>query len=220
MAALNGQIEVMRKLMISWNANVDAVDHQYGPVLNSAIISGNTDAVNLLLERDVRVNYGMNEVEVAPLAMSAFYSDMEMFSTILDKTGSNLTPEEFDKAMIWASAAGNLDILRKLLSFDHEHGAFQVSLFNASENQNWESCLLILRHPPAQGLDCDDVLKRAATGSETLDEVIQACWDNNENGISQVVLDECLYQATDREKRSTVELLLKFGANANATGVE
>ncbi|KAF3764164.1 hypothetical protein M406DRAFT_277649, partial [Cryphonectria parasitica EP155] len=49
MAAYNGQTAVMSKLITDWKANINAIDDQTGPILNAAILSGNTDAVNLLL---------------------------------------------------------------------------------------------------------------------------------------------------------------------------
>lgn len=221
MAAYNGQTEVMRKLIVDWKANINALCDE-GPVLNAAIVSGNTDAVNLLLEHEVRVNYGIDEVDVAPLAMSAYYSDLKMFSTILEKTQSKLTPEEFDKAMIWASAAGNLDVLKALLSFEHKHEAYQTSLSNATYWTNWEACLLILKHPPARGLDCEGLLTHACAeiANETLVEVIQACWDNSGESLSQEVRDRCLYEATDKEKESAVKLLLELRASPDAKGKE
>lgn len=220
MAAHNGQIEVMKRLIVDWKANINAIDDQTGPVLNAAIVSGNTDAVKLLLEHEVRVNYGIDEVPVAPLAMSAYYSDLKMFSTILDKTKSKLTTEEFDKALIWASAAGNLDILKILLTFEHDYAAYEASLMSATAEMNWEACLLILKHPPARGLDCDDILTTAEIANEMLVEVIQACWDNSDAGLSREILDKCLYSATDKEKESAVELLLKLGASPDAKGEE
>lgn len=221
MAAYNGQTEVMRKLIVDWKANINALYNE-GPVLNAAILSGNTDAVKLLLEHEVRINYGMGEVEVAPLAMSAYYSDLKMFSTILEKTKSKLTPEEFDKAIIWASAAGNLDVLRILLPFEHEHEAYQFSLLNATHRTKWDACLLILKHPAARGLDCEGLLTHACAeiANETLVEVIQACWDNSNKSLSQEVLDQCLYEATDKEKESAVRLLRKLGASPDAKGKE
>lgn len=225
MAAQNGQINIMRKLMLDWKANINAVDSDIGPVLNAAIISGNTDAVKLLLENGVELTYDedlLDKMEVAPpLVMSAYFSDIKMFSAILEGANDKLTPDAIDDAMISAATGGNLDILRTLLeSFEHEHEAFQGSLYAATAEANWEACLLILRHPPAQGLDCEELFQRAATGNEDLNEVLQACWGNNKSSISRSVLNDCLYEATDKEKESTVELLLQFGADANAPGRE
>lgn len=39
-------------------------------------------------------------------------------------------------------------------------------------------------------------------------------------GISQAILDEALYHATDNEYETTVRLLLKLGADPNASGEE
>ncbi|PSR84431.1 ankyrin repeat-containing domain protein [Coniella lustricola] len=228
MAAYNGQVDVMRKLINDWKADINAFNTISGPVLNAAIISGNTDAVELLLEHGVKLTYdeeihnGGNDEEVAPpLAMSAYHSDIKMFTAILDGAKEKLTPSMIAEAMESAAAAGNLDILRTLLeSFEHEQATFQICLESATEESNWDACLLLLQHPAAGVLDCQGLFTRAATGNEDLVELLQACWDNTHGDIPQGVLDECLYDATDKEKETTVELLLNFGADANATGKE
>lgn len=217
MAAFRGQTAVMKKLIVEWQANFDAVDDEEGPVINAAILSGSTDAVELLLQHSPKLNYDLGEVKVAPLAMLAYYSDLEMFDVVLEKA-EGLSPDEFDKALIWAAASDNLDILKRLLAFEHDHDVYQKGLMSATKESNWDSCLAILIHSAAQGLECNDLFTRAATGSETLIEVLEACWANSHEGINKQVLNTCLYEATDNEKESTVRLLLKFGADPNSTG--
>lgn len=222
MAASAGKIAVMRKLINDWKADVDAIDRKLGPVLNFAIMSGNTQAVSLLLEHDVRVNYDSDDFAslLPPLALSAYISNLEMFRTILKNAEGRLNPWEFNKALILASAAGNLDILDTVLEYDHDNGTYQSSLNAAVRNTRWDACLKILAHPKAQGLDCGELFERAATGSETtLIELLQACWENNREAVKGV-LDKCLYQAADNEKEPTVRLLLQLGANPDATGEE
>lgn len=85
MAASGGKIAVMRKLITDWKADVNAIDQKLGPVLNFAIMSGNTEAVSLLLEHDARVNYFDSDDITSllpPLALSALISNLEMFRTI------------------------------------------------------------------------------------------------------------------------------------------
>jgi len=107
-----------------------------------------------------------------------------------------------------------------MLGFDHEFNAFQASLECATDGTNWEACLLIPRHPPAHGLDCEKLLTMAATDDETLLEVMQACWDNKDGRFSHEVLDKCLYEATDKDQESTMQLLIRYGREQAQTRLE
>ncbi|PTB77125.1 ankyrin, partial [Trichoderma longibrachiatum ATCC 18648] len=51
--------------------------------------------------------------------------------------------------------------------------------------------------------------------------MLQLAWDYANGSISEETIGNALYNATDREKVSTVRLLLQsFGASPNATGEE
>ncbi|KAK3324113.1 ankyrin repeat-containing domain protein [Cercophora scortea] len=219
MAAYEGRVSVMQKL-ISWNADINVSPKNDISILSSAILSGNLDAAKMLLERNAKLRYGSENIAKSPLNMAVYSSDMNILNTILEAGANSLLPEDYDAALLQAcsKSGGSVEVVRRLLQFDHEPHAYQDSLKAAALQLQWDVALLLLKHQPAQGLDCDDVLFRAATGSETLLEVIQACWDNTDGKISKETLDNSLYEATDKEKESTMKPLLKLGADPDATG--
>ncbi|KAK3687468.1 ankyrin repeat-containing domain protein [Podospora appendiculata] len=219
MAAFAGRVAVMQKL-ISWNADINVSPANDISILSSAVLSGNLDAVKILMERNAKLRYDPQDIVKSPLSIAGYFSDMSILDTILEMGTNSLLHEDYDSALVRACFGGSVQIVHRLLTFDHEPSAYQKCLIYASFESHWDVVLLILKHQPAQGLDCDDLFGRAATGSETLLEVLQACWDNANGKISKEILDRCLYEATDNEKETTVKLLLKLGADPNATGEE
>jgi ankyrin repeat protein len=234
MAALSGNTETMSKLIL-WGANKDAVASSIGPVINGAIISGITEAVTMLIELGVKLSgqHGTDENEdhdqqesgdskepswEPPLPLAAMISDVSMFSTILEAGNESLTHMDLAKALFYASGSGRIEIVEKLLNYEHEPHNFQASLDSATEERNWDVVCLLLRR--CEGLDCDAAFKSAATGSENLLEVLEECWKHTGESIPEELLDSCLYTATDFEKEETVIKLLEFGADPNAPGEE
>jgi hypothetical protein len=70
-------------------------------------------------------------------------------------------------------------------------------------------------------LDCNGFFFEAATCSEPQDKMLEIAWEYADGSITAETLNNALYDATDREKDTTVEMLLnKFHANPNATGEE
>ncbi|KAK0704077.1 hypothetical protein B0T26DRAFT_681683 [Lasiosphaeria miniovina] len=226
MAALSGCTAVMAKLM-SWKANPDAVDAEMGPVVNAAILSGNTDAAKMLIDKGARLNYDdddgsddENEREWSPpLALAAEYSDLTMFDTILEAGAQSLGGDEYDKALVAAAVSGRVEVVGRLLQFNPSEASFQDALEAAHAESNWDVAKVLLRSAP-QPLDCDDLFETAATDAESLESVLQAVWEHTHHGVAQPLLDECLYAAADSEKEDTVKALLAMGASPDAPGDE
>ncbi|KAF3287277.1 hypothetical protein TWF970_007007 [Orbilia oligospora] len=218
MAAYKGHCRVMIKLL-DRGANPNALA-EGRPVINEAIVSGNLEAVQLLVEHGAILAQDDNDDDnPAPLALSALLSDLTMFTYLLDACADKIPHKEYNKALISSASAGRLEVTKRLLQFNHDVVTFQAALEAAADEENWEIVLLILES--SRGLDCDDVFSQIATSSEQQDRLLTAIWKHTNGVISQETIDESLYEAVDIEKESTVKLLLEeFGANANATGVE
>ncbi|KAI5859496.1 hypothetical protein GGS23DRAFT_320106 [Durotheca rogersii] len=217
MAAFGGHVEVMKKLLLR-GANANATSNDIGPVVNAAITSGNRAAVELLVEHGVSLTIDREDL-TAPLALSALLSDISMFEYLVEKYAAILPPEEYSKALVKAAEAGRVDVFKRLLDFEHAEEYFQDALDTAGSEWNWDIVVIILEK--RAGLNCDEVFYEAATGTEDQDSLLEVIWRYADGSISKEKLDESLYEATDTEKESTVKLLLqKFGANANATGLE
>ncbi|PQE14382.1 multiple ankyrin repeats single kh domain-containing protein [Rutstroemia sp. NJR-2017a BBW] len=215
-AAEKGHIEVMRKLILR-GASLNAYSEYSGYVINSAISSGNFTAVEVLVQHGVSLSIDRDDVET-PLEQAASLSDVSMLEYLMEKYADQLSPEEYSKALIAAAAAGSIEILNKLLPFQHSHNDYQAALDGAAEEGNWEitKALLEIR----ADLSCDKVFYEAATRTDNL-EVLEALWEYTKGNISGETLDQSLYETTDNMKTKTVQVLLeKFGADANAHGEE
>jgi ankyrin repeat protein len=217
MAALSGDEEIMSNL-ITRGANKDAVATSIGPVVNGAIMSGITKAVTMLIEEGVKLSGECSEDSpwLPPLSLAALISDISMFSAILDAGSESLTAKDRAAALCYASDSGRFEVVERLLGYDHEASVIQDSLDIATREKNWNVIPLLLRK--CEELECEGLFKEAATGSESLVELLEQCWKYSQGTISQGLLDNCLYTATDLEKEETVVKLLDFGADPNALG--
>ncbi|KAI0883239.1 uncharacterized protein GGS22DRAFT_168217 [Annulohypoxylon maeteangense] len=217
MAAFDGHVEVMKKLLLR-GANPNAIANDIGPVVNAAISSGNRACVELLVERGVSLTVEREDLQ-PPLAHAASLSDISMFGYLVEKYADKLPAEEYSKAFVKAAEAGRVEVFNKLLEFEHSQEYFQKALEAAIDDWNWDIVSILLEK--RTGLNCDNVFYEAATCSEPQDEFLEEIWKYTGGSISREMLNKTLYDATDREKESTVELLLKkFGADPNATGEE
>ncbi|KAK1489396.1 hypothetical protein CCUS01_03443 [Colletotrichum cuscutae] len=235
MAAYSGSVRTMSKL-IARGANKDACSANIGPVVNAAIFSGNSAAVTKLIKLGARLSFegwtGENTDQsessdennttseepswMPPLALAALISDVSMFNAIFEAAADNLTPNEHSKALIMASHSGRIEIVEKLLGYEHESHIFKASLEVATNEQNWDVIRLILKK--STGLDGKIPFRAASKDKEDLQDVLELCWEHADGSIGQEILDDCLYIATDLEKKETVEQLIKFGASCNALG--
>ncbi|KAI1377216.1 hypothetical protein F4677DRAFT_415636 [Hypoxylon crocopeplum] len=217
MAAFGGHVEVMKKLLLR-GANANATSNDIGPVVNAAISSGNRACVELLVERGVSLTLDRDDLQ-APLALAALLSDISMFEYLIEQYADKLPAEEYSKAFVKAAEAGRIEVFNKLLEFEHSQDYFQAALDAAGGEWNWDIVTILLEKRP--GLNCDGVFYEVATGTEPQDKLLQVLWEYTDKSISRETLNNSLYDATDREKGSTVELLLeKYGADPNATGDE
>ncbi|KAI1266477.1 hypothetical protein F5Y18DRAFT_359147 [Xylariaceae sp. FL1019] len=219
MAAFGGHIEVMKKLVLR-GANPNATSKDIGPVVNAAISSGNRAAVELLVESTNGVSLTVEREEIeAPLALAALLSDVSMFEYLIEKYADKLPPVEYSKALVKAAEAGRIEVFSKLLEFQHSQQHCQDALNEAVEEWNWDIVTAILERYP--GLDCNTLFYTAATCSEPQDKMVELAWGYANGSITSETLNKSLYDATDREKESTVRLLLEiFHADPNATGKE
>lgn len=223
MAAASGHVEVMQKLMRR-GADPNSI-HQYnGPVINFAISSGKQAAVELLVNTGkVALWIDRDDIQ-SPLQLAASsLSDISMFDYLINKYAEKLPPTEFNKALIAASEAGQIEVFTKLTEYYHSEETLQQAVEAAAEEDNWDIVLALLDKYP--GLACDEVLYMASKSFEDRIDVLEAIWTysngNMDGRIAASKIDESLYEAADREKATTVEFLLdKFNASPNAAGFE
>jgi ankyrin repeat protein len=217
MAARQGHVEAMRYL-IDRGADINAPDKDNDPILSAAICSGSLEAVQILLDKDVKL---CAPCSIEPLAVAAANCDLKSFDEILKAGGDKWNENAYHEALCAAAEEGRMEILDRLLGLGREYSddVFQTAFELAGEEHNWEIVQRFL--DCGRKFKCDDMFKRIVAGSEEQDSMLDKLWEHTNGRISQATRDQSLYEATDNEKQSTVVLLLtKFGANPNATGTE
>lgn len=268
MAAEAGNEKIMTQLL-QRGADPNASCLNSGAVICSAIESGNTEAVKLLVAHNVSLvspkddnesgsesgtedeeqdknteaeneeekdeedeeDEGEEEEEEdddeeeevikSPLALAAMRADLSVFELLIGEYSDKLPPSEFETALVKAAASGRTEAFTRLFNdFEHSQEAKQEALDEAarSDEGHWDIVSLILEKCP--GLNCDRTFLFTAQDNDSDEEIriLEAMWEYTQGAISSETLDESLYEATDRENIKTIELLLRYGANANATG--
>lgn len=161
------------------------------------------------------------EVITSPLALAAMRADLTVFEFLIKEYSDKLPPKEFDIALVKAAEYGRMEAFTRLFhDFEHTQQAKQDALDDASYEGQWEIVSLILDNCP--NLSCDKSFLHTAEDDEDDDSIriLEAMWEYTGGSISPEALDKSLYEATDNESARTIELLLRYGASANATGEE
>ncbi|KAI1061024.1 hypothetical protein LB507_010091 [Fusarium sp. FIESC RH6] len=266
MAAEAGDVKIMTQLL-QRGADPNASCSESGAVVCSAIQSGNTEAVKLLVAHNVSLvtpkeedeaepgdkkEEGKNEdsdgdddndddddsdsdsdsdgdgneeddedIVKCPLALAAMRADLAVFEFLISEYSDKLPSSEFETALIKAAEWGRTEAFKRLFNdFEQSLEAKQQALDEATRaaDGHWDIVTMILEKCP--GLNCDKAFLFTAQGSDGDEElrILEAMWEYSQGGISPETIDESLYEATDHENQRTVELLLRYGASANATG--
>lgn len=218
MAASSGKDRVMEKLIRS-KANINARSDDNGPVVNSAILSGNREAVKILVDHGASFTVEIKDDDDfdGPLATAALYSDLSMVEYLVETCGGGLPPEEFNRALVAAAGGGRADVFSKLLEcHDYSHEILQEALEAAVAEENWDVSTVLLNR--CQGLDCEELFSNAVFTVENQDDLLESIWRYTKCTISDETLASCLNFAAGHGKQPTVELLLdRFGAKPNST---
>ncbi|KAM0326406.1 hypothetical protein ACHAPQ_007768 [Fusarium lateritium] len=161
------------------------------------------------------------EVITSPLALAAMRADLTVFEFLIKEYSDKLPPKEFHIALVKAAEYGRMEAFTRLFNdFEHTQEAKQDALDEASYESHWEIVSLLLDNCP--DLSCDKSFLHTAQDDDDDDaiRILEAMWEYTSGSISPEALDESLYEATDNESQRTIELLLRYGASANATGEE
>ncbi|KAK0630722.1 ankyrin repeat-containing domain protein [Bombardia bombarda] len=230
MAAYQGQCEAMKKLL-GRQANINAIDLQAGPVINSAIQSGNQEAVELL----VRLNASFSIADfsdhaersfITPLSVAAMQSDSKMFELLLAKYNEKLKQPDYDEAFLFATLQGNSNITGMLFpklgaeerteSSDLNY-MFQVCLDGVAELAGWNSFFWLLRKDEVrERVSWDNAVLKLVDDVDQNVEALTEIWERVGRRLAKETLNKALYEATDKEKKHTVKLLLEtYGVDPN-----
>ncbi|KAK1828991.1 ankyrin repeat-containing domain protein [Podospora conica] len=219
MAASSGQSEVIACLL-AHNAQINAIANEVGTALTLAILGRQYHAAETLLR------YGADAISAAadsepPVAAAALRGSETMVHQLLNAGGSqNLASHEFGSALSAAASAGNPSIVQSLLPLDTNPASRQSALEQAAAAGFHGVVIAILHNTP--GLPCDKAFSLAAYGGH--DDVVRELWayGSHYGTISLPAVGDALYQASDMQRETTVQILLQeCRADPNtATGEE
>ena len=218
-AALNGDTNVINQLL-SHGAKPNAIAKGIGPVINAAVSSGNLGAVEILMstEKDAPLDAAEHEFH-SPLAAAALCPDLSVFENLTKAYSDGPHSQEFSKALLAAATAGRIEVCKRLLTYQHERGCLQEALDSAARTSQWPVVNVLLE--TCSDLDCEDVLMQIALCSGEHTETLETVWKYTKGALPAAIVNTALYEATDREKASTISVLLdRFGGSPNATGEE
>lgn len=214
MAAYAGFVQVMKKL-IDKGADIDAFAEDKGPVINSAIASGNREAVELMIKSGAKLSIDAHDSIDPPLAAAARISDTALFDCLISACADRLPTREYNLALVAAAGAGQEEVFRKLLAYKHPQDIYQKALTEATRETEWDIVKILLEN--TSGLDCHYTFIEASTAWDDQSAILQAIWRYTRGTLSINTINNALYEATDFELEDVVRLLLtEFGADANA----
>ena len=245
-AAFGGHVDVVQYLL-EHGAEVNQESKTRGTPLYVAASGSCMDVVRELLQHDAEVNL-KGGWHVRALNVAAYYGYKDILQVILDH-GADVDPDDdyrygsalgaasrrgheqiirklllkgwnvnrkiktYNGAIVAAAAYGHADAVRALLEHEVE-GASQVQALEiASKNGRTEIVKHLLERTP--NLPHQKAFHNAAIyGRDEILELLEKMGTNPE------MLSQALYDASDQERESTVNLLLKYGADSDAEGKE
>ncbi|KAI6749471.1 hypothetical protein HG530_014885 [Fusarium avenaceum] len=213
-AAAYGNVDIVEELLDRGSQIDEGVQDNYITPLHRAAAEGHVKVMAKLLQRGADPNANC-------LTYGAMRADLTVFEFLIKEYSDKLPPKEFDIALVKAAEYGRMEAFTRLFhDFEHTQQAKQDALDDASYEGQWEIVSLILDNCP--DLSCDKSFLHTAEDDEDDDSIriLEAMWEYTGGSISPEALDKSLYEATDNESARTIELLLRYGASANATGEE
>ena len=233
--------------LLEHKAEINWQSEDWGTPLYTATSKNGADIVRLLLEHDADVNL-KGGWHIRPLNIAAYSGHCEIVQILLQH-GSEVNPDDdyrYGSALGAAARGGYADIVRLLLengwsanqkmktyhrplvaaaTYGHAkvvqallengtEGASQVQALDiASKNGRTDVVKTLSAHRPF--LPHQTAFENAATyGRDDVLEVLQ------QRGTNAEMLNTALYDASDHKMGSTVNLLLKLGADPNSEGKE
>ena len=212
-ASENGRVPVVRHL-IEHGADVNMIGGLHRRPLNAAAFSGDLETISLLLGKNIDIDPDDEYRYGSALGAAARKGHDNIVRLLIQKGWNvNKTFKHYHSALVAAATYGHVDVVKVLLMNNVDAKSRQLSLEVASMNgktQVVEEILINSNHLQHQKA----FLKAASHGCNDVLRLLQKLGTNPE------MLNTALYQASDAEQNSTVELLLEFGADPNAEGEE
>lgn len=212
-AASMNSIDIVRELL-QHGADVNLKGGFHLRPLNIAAYSGYLEIVQMLLDRGIEVNPDEDYRYGSALGAAARAGHAEIVRLLLKK-GWNVDQKikTYISPLVAASTYGHADVVQALLEAGAEGTSQIQALEIGSKNGRADVVKNLLDHSPY--LRHEKAFHLAATQGR--DDVLELL---EKRGTNPEMLSTALYDASDGERESTVNLLLKFGADPNAEGKE
>ena len=212
-ASENGCVSVVRQLLAA-AANVNLFGGLHCRPLNAAAYSGHTEVVELLLAQDVEVEPEEDYKYGSALGAASRKGHAEIVRLLLKKGwDANRKYKNYNSPLDAAATYGHLEVVQALLETNVDVISRERALKIASTYGKTDVVKELLEQSPNLRHQ-EAFLLAASYGHDDILELLQ------KRGTNQDMLNKALYDASDHEHESTVELLLKFGADPNAEGQE
>lgn len=212
-AAENGCSQVVRQLL-EHQADVNLAGGLHRNPLNAASYNGHLEVVQLLLQAHAEVDPEEEYRYGSALGASARKGHVDIVRLLLQKGwNANRKIGTYGSPIVAAATYGHADVVQALLEQNVDTSSKEQALEIASKNGKTDVVKKLLeqsnylRHQKA-------FLLAASFGRDDVLELLQT------RGTNPDMLNNALYEASDHEHESTVDLLVKFGANPDAEGVE
>lgn len=191
-AALDNDLEAVKRLLVFEGADVNVVDGMYGTsALAHAVRNGNREMIRELLWRGARVNLRLTYKQTALMHLSEETS-AEAVRDLLDAGAKvNAKDEEGNDALIAAAGRGRAEVVGLLLKYGAKPNApnkeKRTALMNAAAAGNTEAVRVLLQGGA-------DYTRRDAEGHTAL-------WHARENESDEAAALLLSYGAHDEEER-------------------
>ena len=210
-AAEIGSTEIVYELL-ERNADPNLKDGFHLRPLNVAAYLGFTEVVEILLrhgvdtEPDDAYRYG------TALGAAARRGHADIVRRLLEEgSDANQEMKTYRTPIVAAAAYGYADVVEILLQYKAKGPSLEHALEIAAQNGRADAVKALLAS--GYSLPHEKAFQKAAThGRDDVIEVLQTL------GTNQTMLSMALFDASDQEMGSTVNLLLKLGADPNAEG--
>ena len=205
--------EVVRELLLH-KANPNLSGGSHVRPLNVAAYSGYTEIVQILLEHGVDCDPDDDYRYGSALGAAARRGHAEIIRILLQKGWKvNRKLKAYDSPLVASATYGHAEAVQVLLEQGVEGVSRVRALEVASKNGRTEVVKLLLEQTPY--IPHEKAFHNAASfGRDDVLELLE------KRGTNAEMLNLALYNASDQERESTVNLLLRFGADPNAEGKE
>ncbi|CAG8980794.1 hypothetical protein HYALB_00003719 [Hymenoscyphus albidus] len=208
--------QIAKQLMKN-GANPNSIGGDDVLPLNAAAQNGNLELIQLLVHQGSYIDCDIEYSWGNALGVASYYGHPKVVKYLLS-LGAAINKTDARgfsplKSSVSTGARGNDEIVRLLLQYDSDPESHNLALESAVENNLLQCVKVIIERCPlvSHRNHFETAAKNGLTG---ILKILTG------DGIPQEVKDKALYEATDKEHFSTVEMLLNMGASRNAEGTD